>query len=348
MTSKTNLPLSVLDLVPLTSEGTHQAYRNSLELVQVADRLGYTRYWFAEHHNLPTVASTTPEILIALAAERTERIHVGSGGVMLPNHSPLKVAETFKMLEALHPGRIDLGLGRAPGTDPATARILRGARGAGGDQFPAMLEELLEFGERSKSAEEPRGQFPLAVRPHVVAVPEGTLLPPIWLLGSSDFSAHLAAQLGMGFGFAAHFSDFEAEGPMLGYRRHFTPGGHIPRPHAILTLSVIAAPTDTEAERLASSLMVAFTRLRTGQSSILLPPDKALAYEFSPVEQSVADSLRDRHIVGAPETVVPLIQDIAARTEADEVMITTFTYGHAERVRSYELLAEAFDLPRAS
>jgi luciferase family oxidoreductase group 1 len=360
MNGKTFLPLSVLDLVPLTTHGADgdtsasgRALRNSLELAQAADRLGYTRYWFAEHHNMPTVASTTPEILIALAAERTERIHVGSGGVMLPNHSPLKVAETFKMLEALYPGRIDLGLGRAPGTDPATARILRGARGAGGDRFLAMLADLLEFGGLTKPAEEPRERsafgetFPLTVRPHVVAVPEGTPLPPIWLLGSSDFSAHLAAQLGMGFGFAAHFSDFEPKGPMLAYRREFTPGGHLARPHAILTLSVIAAPTDAEAERLASSLVVAFTRLRTGQPSILLPPDEALAYEFSPVEQSVADSLRDRHIVGAPETVVPRIRELAARTEADEVMVTTFTYGHAERVRSYELLAEAFGLAHA-
>lgn len=342
-----SLPFSVLDLVPLSGapeEGnagrTGRAIRNSLELAQLADRLGYTRYWFAEHHNMPTVASTTPEILIALAAEKTERIRIGSGGVMLPNHAPLKVAETFKMLEALHPGRIDLGIGRAPGTDAATAIALRGFREAlVADRFPEQLVDLLEYGGRgapSRMAERQKNVM------HVKAIPQDVLLPPIWLLGSSDFSAHLAALLGMGFGFAAHFSDLPPEGPMLAYREQFSPGGDLERPHAILTLSVICAPTDTEAERLASSLLVAFARLRTGQSSLLLPPEEALAYTFSPMEQQVVDSMRPRHIVGAPETVKPRIEELVRRTRADEVMITTFTYGHAERMRSYELLANAF------
>ena len=350
---KNAFSLSVLDLVPIAGDpeggesASGRAIRNSLKLAQAADRLGYTRYWFAEHHNMPTVASTTPEILIALAAEKTERIRVGSGGVMLPNHAPLKVAETFKMLEALYPGRIDLGLGRAPGTDPMTARALRGARSAGGgDQFPVQLDELRDYGGSGggQGAHGPKEkQIPLGMLGHIAAVPEDAPLPPIWLLGSSDFSAVLSAQLGLGFAFAAHFSDFPPEQPMLAYRAEFRPGP-LPRPHAILTLSVICAPTDAEAERLVSSLVVAFTRLRTGQSPLLLPPEKALAYEFSPMEQAVADSLRERHIVGSPATVKPQIEALARRTQADEVMVTTFTYGHEERVRSYELLAETFAL----
>lgn len=345
------LPLSVLDLVPLAGlpdtpdfPNSGRALRNSLELAQLADRLGYTRYWFAEHHNLPTIASTTPEIMIALAAERTSRIRVGSGGVMLPNHTSLKVAETFKMLEALHPGRIDLGIGRAPGTDQATALALRGSRAAlGADRFPEQLMDLIEFGRPASTSRPPdapgRG-------PAIAAIPQDVPLPPIWLLGSSDYSAHAAGLMGVGYGFAAHFSDFPPEGPLRVYRASFTPGA-LSQPYAILTLSVICAPTDAEAERLASSLLVAFARLRTGQPSLLLPPDQALAYEFSPLEQSVVDSIRPRHITGAPDTVKSRIEELVARTAADEVMITTFTYGHAERLRSYTLIADVFGLPKA-
>ena len=334
------IPLSVLDLVPLTgtADGTGvsssgQAIRNSLELAQRADTLGYTRYWFAEHHNMSTIASTTPEILIALAAEKTSRIHLGSGGVMLPNHAPLKVAETYKMLESLYPGRIDLGIGRAPGTDQATALALRGSRGAlSAEDFPEQLMELIRYGA-TKGSQRPG-------RP--VAIPVDVSLPPIWLLGSSDFGAHLAAHLGTGFGFAAHFSDLPPEEPMRAYRDNFNADGFLAKPHAILTLSVICAPTQEEAERLVSSLLVAFARLRTGQSSLMLPPDEALAYQFSPAESAVVASMRDRHIVGTPETVARRIEELARSTQADEVMVSTFIYGLAERIRSYELLSEAF------
>ena len=341
-----SLPLSILDLVPLASTdsaaATGEAIRDSLELARLADRLGYTRYWFAEHHNMPTIASTTPEILIALAAAQTSRIHVGSGGVMLPNHAPLKVAEAFKMLEGLYPNRIDLGIGRAPGTDQATALELRGAREAlDVDNFPSQLIRLLEYGgEPAPLRKDGRWTKP----PSVTAVPKDVSLPPIWLLGSSDYSAHLSAMLGMGFGFAAHFSDFPPEGPMLAYREEFAANGALDRPHAILTLSVICADTDAEAQRLVSSLLVAFARLRTGQPSLLLPPEQALRYEFSPAERSVVESIRGRHIVGSPATVRPLIESIVARTQADEVMISTFIHGNAGRMRSYELLADAFKL----
>lgn len=332
-----SLPFSVLDLIPLAGgSSSSQALRNSLELARLTDRLGYYRYWFAEHHNMPTVASTTPEIMIALAAEETTRIRIGSGGVMLPNHAPLKVAESFKMLEALHPGRIDLGLGRAPGTDQATALALRGSIEAlRADDFLERLAELIAFGQGS-----------LAVRNSsatVTAFPSDVPLPPLWLLGSSDFSAQLAASLGMGYAFAAHFSDYPPEIPLRLYREHFSPGA-LPVPHAIITLSVICAEEDAEAERLASSLLVAFTRLRTGQKSLLLPPEEAQAYDFTPQERAVMEALRPLHIIGSPTTVKKRIEDLVARTMADEVMITTFTWGQAERLRSYELLADAFAL----
>jgi luciferase family oxidoreductase group 1 len=342
----------VLDLVPLALQGgsrglsSSQALRNSLVLAQIADNLGYTRYWFAEHHNMPSIASTTPEILIALAAEKTRRIHVGSGGVMLPNHSSLKVAETFKMLEALHPGRIDLGIGRAPGTDPAAARELRGARAtAGADQFLEQLVSLLDYGTRRDRLPEPSERTSGTASGAVHAIPMDVSLPPIWLLGSSDFSAHMAARLGMGYGFAAHFSEFPPEGPLRAYRAGFSPSGAYPRPHAILTLSVICAPTNAEAERVASSLFVVFARMRTGQPPLFLPPDEALHYEFSPLETSVLETIRERHIVGSPETVKPRVEALARSTEADEVMVSTFVYEHADRVRSYRLLAEAFAPP---
>ena len=335
-----SLPFSVLDLIPLAlGTASGQALRNSLELARLADRLGYRRYWFAEHHNLSTVVSTTPEIMIALTAEATTRIRVGSGGVMLPNHAPLKVAEAFKMLEALHPGRIDLGIGRAPGTDPAAALALRGSRGAlRGDDFPERLAELMALG---------KGGIPSDLPPaHVAAVPEDAPLPPVWLLGSSDFSARLAARLGTGFGFAAHFSDLPPEGPLRAYREQFRAGGALQRPHAILTVSVVCAETDAEAERLAASLLVAFVRLRTGQRSELLSPEEAEAYAFTPGERTVLEGIRALHLVGSPATVKRRIDDLVARTAADEVMVTTFTHGHAERLRSYELVAEAFGLPR--
>lgn len=333
------LALSVLDLIPLaTGADSGHALRNSLELARLADRLGYTRHWFAEHHNMSTVVSTTPAIMIALAAEETKHIHVGSGGVMLPNHAPLQVAEAFKMLAALHPGRIDLGLGRAPGTDPAAATALRGSREAlGADSFPGQLAELLEYGGLTST-------HPRSPAVNVAAMPPDASLPPIWLLGSSDFSAHLAALLGTGFAFAAHFSDFPPESALRAYRAEFSPGPNFPQPHAILTVSVVCADTDEEAEFLASSLFVAFTRLRTGQKPELLPPSEAQSYPFTPQEIAVRDAIRSLHIVGSAATVRQRIRSLVDRTAADEVMITTFVYGQKERLHSYELLADAFGL----
>lgn len=328
-------PLSVLDVIPLSEGATSaRALRNSLELARLVDRLGYARHWFAEHHNLPGIVSSTPEVMITLAAEATSRIRVGSGGVMLPNHSPLKVAETYKMLEALHPGRIDLGIGRAPGTDPRTALALRRSREAlEADDFPEQLGELMAFG---------RGTFPVD-HPFrlITAVPEDAPLPPIILLGSSGYSAQVAAMLGTAFGFAAHFSPEGPELPMRDYRERFKPGA-LQKPHAILTLSVVCAPTDEEAERLATSVILSFVRAQTGQRGKLPSPEAALAHPYTPMERAVAESVRARQIMGSPATVRRRIEELVERTAADEVMVMTNTYGHAERLRSYELLAEAF------
>ncbi len=332
----TPLPLSVLDLVPLANGVTSaRALANSLDLVRHAEALGYTRLWYAEHHNMPAIASTTPEIMIARAAMVTTRIRLGSGGVMLPNHSPLKVAESYRLLEALAPGRVDLGLGRAPGTDPTTALALRRSREAVyADDFPAQLAELLAFsGERSF----PRGH-PFAA---VVAQPDDVPLPPVWLLGSSDYSAHLAAEIGRGFAFAAHFSPASPEVPMLAYRRRFKPGA-IDKPHAILALSIFCADTTEDAERMAIPTLVAFARLRTGRPARLLNDAEARSYVFSPAEAAAVEGIRAAQIIGTPDAVRARVESLVALTQADEVMVTTFAADHAERMRSFERVARAF------
>lgn len=330
------LPLSILDLVPLTNGmSSAQALANSLDLARRAEALGYHRLWYAEHHNMPAIASTTPELMIARAAMVTSRIRLGAGGVMLPNHSPLKVAESYRLLEAAAPGRIDLGLGRAPGTDPTTALALRRSREAVyADDFPAQLAELLGFcGDKTF----PRGH-PFAA---VAAQPEDAPLPPIYLLGSSDYSAHLAADIGRAFAFAAHFSPASPEGPMLDYRRRFKPGA-IDKPHAILALSVFCADTAEDAERMAIPTLVAFARLRTGRPSRLLNDAEARAYVFSPAEAAAVSGIRAAQIIGTPDSVRARVEELAEKTRADEVMVTTFAADHGERVRSFELLARAF------
>src|SRR5262244_1441816 len=241
------LALSVLDLSPVTTNSSGSvALRNSLDLAKLADRLGYTRYWVAEHHNLPSIASSAPDIMIGQIAALTKRMRVGSGGVMLPNHAPLVVAERFKVLEALFPGRIDLGLGRAPGTDGATAYALRSRLDRReGDDFLERLHELTLWETRDFPPGHPYN--------NVVAMPDDTPLPPIWLLGSSDYSSELAAQVGMGFAFAHHFAMHDAIDAMVHYRNRFKPSGWRTTPHAILAVAIVTADTDAEAERLASS-----------------------------------------------------------------------------------------------
>ncbi|MDB5100558.1 MAG: Luciferase-like [Cyanobacteria bacterium RYN_339] len=326
------IPLSVLDLVPRGENvASGDAIRDSLALATLVDRLGYTRLWYAEHHNMPNILSTTPEIMIALAGQVTHRIRVGSGGVMLPNHAPFKVAEAFKMLEALYPGRVDLGLGRAPGTDQVTALALRGSRQAlETDEFPDKLAQLLAFG---------RNHMPEGHPFHTVkAEPADGDFPPIWMLGSSDYGARMAAMLGVGFAFAAHFSDLPPEIPLRLYKDQFDgPGAH-----AILTLAVICAESQEEADRQAASFLVAVAQNLTGKRVQLPSPEVAAQYPFSPRERAIAEGFRARLIAGTPATVRERIEALVDRTGADEVMITTNTYGQAARLRSYELLADAF------
>ncbi len=329
------LALSALDLVPVsTGASSGDAVRQSLALAEELDRLGFRRLWYAEHHNMPAIASTTPATIIALAAQRTQNIRVGSGGVMLPNHSPLQVAEAFKMLESVYPGRIDLGIGRAPGTDQVTALALRRSREALlANDFPEQLAELMDFGAGLQRVHPFVG---------VTAYPDDCSLPPIFLLGSSDFSSALAAKLGLGFGFAAHFSPDRPDRPMLAYRSEFQPSEYLDAPHAILTLSVVCAETTEEAERLASSMQLSWVRLRSGRPSKIPSPEEALAYPYTPPETAAAQGYRQMQIVGTPGVVRERIETLAKRTRADEVMVTTVTHDPAARLRSYQLLARAF------
>ena len=329
-------PLSVLDLSPVTTATPGSAaLHNSLDLARLADRLGYKRYWLAEHHNLASIASSAPEIMIGQIAAATTHIRVGSGGVMLVNHAPLMVAERFKVLEALFPGRIDLGLGRAPGTDPVTSYALRRRQDArDGDDFIERFQELILL---------ERGGFP---QDHpfrsVHAEPADVALPPIWLLGSSGYSAELAAAVGMGFAFAHHFAEHDAASAMLSYRAHFKPSQALREPYAILAAAVIAADTDAEAERIATSADLHFARRAKGEYLPLASPAEAAAYPYTPVDRERIARHRERLVVGGIDSVMRRLLPLIEATRADELMITTMTYDHAARRRSYELLAEAF------
>jgi luciferase family oxidoreductase group 1 len=333
--------LSVLDVSPVSSgsDGA-RALRNTLELARLADQLGYKRYWLAEHHNLPSIASSAPEIMIGHVANVTERIRVGAGGIMLPNHAPLKVAETFRVLEALHPERIDLGIGRAPGTDPVTAAALRRSQnGLEAEDFPQRFGELLAFSGDGFPEEHPFRS--------VVAMPSDVGLPPIWLLGSSGYSARAAGKMGFGYAFASHFSPADPAPAMLAYRESFEPSESFERPSAILAIAVICGETDEHAERLASSMELAWVRMRSGNPGPLPNPEEAMAYSYTPAERRLADAYRSMQVVGDPRTVRARIEELAERTAANEVMITTNVYDHAERLRSYERLAEVFDITTA-
>jgi len=332
------IPLSVLDLSPVTTATPGSAaLRNSLDLAALADRLGYKRYWLAEHHNLANIASSAPEIMIGQVAAATKHLRVGSGGVMLTNHAPLMVAERFKVLEALFPGRIDLGLGRAPGTDAVTSYALRRRQDPReGDDFLERFQELILL---------ERGGFPEG-HPfrHVRAVPADVALPPIWLLGSSGYSAELAAAVGTGFAFAQHFAEYDAASAMLGYRANFKPSAALARPYAILATAVITADTDAEAERLAASADLHFLNRTKGQYLPLASPTEAAAYPYAPIDRERIARHRARLVVGGIDSAMGRLQALIQSTQADELMITTMVYDHAARRRSYELLAAAFRL----
>ncbi len=328
------LPLSVLDLAPIASGSTpSQAFRNTVDLARLADRLGYTRYWLAEHHGLPSVASSAPEILIEHVATATPRIRVGSGGIMLPNHAPLRIAEAFHTLEALHPGRIDLGIGRAPGSDPATSQAMRPFDA---EQFPAQIVELLSLS---------RGSFP---EDHpfrtVRVVPDDVELPPIWLLASSGATARLAGSLGVGYSFARHFSPTPPGPAIRAYRESFQPSARFPEPHVILGVSVVCAETDEKADHLAWTLDLTWLRLRTGRLGPLPSPEEAMAYPYTPFEREFVRDNRKLHFIGSPETIRGQIEALVTETGVDEVMVATTMHSHQDRLRSYELMAEAFRL----
>jgi luciferase family oxidoreductase group 1 len=327
--------LSVLDLVPVGSGVTPgQAIRNSLELAQQTEQLGFTRYWLAEHHGMPGIASTATALLIGQIAAVTDTIRVGSGGVMLPNHAPLVVAEQFGTLGAMFPGRIDLGLGRAPGTDQATARALRRTAGPlrGEDDFPDQLAELTTFLAGT--------EFPVGHRLHGVTAFPRAQVPPIWLLGSSGYSAQVAGLLSLPFAFAHHFSSQNTLPALDLYRSSFRPSPGREQPYAMVAAAALVADTDERADWLAGPIRLTMMRLRTGRPQTYPTPEEAAAYPWTDLEQQVARQATASHVIGSPETVRHGLQELLDATGADELMITTNVHGHGDRLRSYELLAD--------
>ncbi|HEX3650191.1 MAG TPA: LLM class flavin-dependent oxidoreductase [Pseudonocardiaceae bacterium] len=326
-------PLSVLDLAPVPAGGTSAgALRATIELARHVERLGYHRFWLAEHHNMPGIASSASAVLIGQVAAATATMRVGSGGVMLPNHPPLVVAEQFGMLAALHPDRIDLGLGRAPGTDPRTAQALRRSTAPlSADDFPQQLGELIRYFRADPAAGVADGG--------VHAVPAAGNQPPIWLLGSSGYSAQLAGMLGLPFAFAHHFSAANTLPAAQLYRRAFTPSDVLDRPYLMIAAAVIAAEDDERAEWLAGPTGLSFVRLRQGRPGLLPSPEEAAAYHYTEVDKAVLADRRSGSIVGGPDTVRRAIETLLAATEADELMVTTMVHDPADRMRSYELLA---------
>lgn len=347
--SESTIPaLSVLDLVPVrTGQSSVQAVAASLTLAERADALGYRRYWFAEHHNMPAVASTAPPVLIAAAAARTSRIRVGSGGVMLPNHAPLIVAEQFAVLEAMAPGRVDLGIGRAPGSDPVITQLLRRSGATSEvDQFPQHITDILKL----VSSEGATVRFTSGGEYDVHATPAATGVPEVWLLGSSDYSASLAAAYGLPYVFANHFAGDGLERAMELYRSQFQPSEALAAPRSFITANVVAADSPEEAEARALPQLRQFARLRTNKPMRPLETvDEALAAPSDPLEQSMIDQNRARWFVGTGADVAAGLRDFAARHDVDEVMISPAagSYaaepldGTAGRVQTLELLAHA-------
>jgi luciferase family oxidoreductase group 1 len=323
------VPFSVLDLSPIIQGGSAaDALQRSRDLAQHAERLGYRRYWLAEHHNMPGIASAATAVVIGHVAAATTKIRVGSGGVMLPNHAPLVIAEQFGTLESLFPGRIDLGLGRAPGTDQVTARALRRGRGDSADTFPQDIVELQTYLRGENTG--------LPVR----AIPGAGLSIPIWLLGSSLFSAQLAAALGLPFAFAAHFApDLLGEALEI-YRRDFQPSKDNPRSYAMAAIPVYAADTDAAAARAFTSLQQSFVSLRRGTPTPLPPPVDSMDGHWLPIERAMVSSAFREAVTGSPDAVREGIRRFLERTRVDELMITTAIYDHSARVRSYEIVAQ--------
>jgi len=323
------IPFSVLDLAPIVRDGTAaDAFKNTIDLARHAERWGYRRYWLAEHHNMPGVASAATAVVIGFVASGTSTIRVGAGGVMLPNHSPLVVAEQFGTLESLYPGRIDLGLGRAPGTDANTARALRRRSDLDADSFPDDVMELQAY-FRDVAA----GQL-------IRAVPGAGLKVPIWLLGSSLFSAQLAAALGLPFAFASHFAPDLLLPALELYRRDFRPSDSLAQPYAMAGVSVFAAETDAEARRLFTSLQQQFVNLRRGRPGPLSPPVDSMDGLWTPAERAGVEHSLAYAIVGSEDTVRAGLAAFIANTGADELIVTAQIHDHAARLRSYEIVSQ--------
>jgi luciferase family oxidoreductase group 1 len=326
----TEVPLSVLDLSPVAAGTTAgQALRQTTELARRTEELGYRRFWVAEHHNMPAIASSAPAVLIAHLAAATSTIRVGSGGVMLPNHPPLVVAEQFGTLEALHPGRIDLGIGRAPGTDQLTALALRRTmEGLSAENFP---QELLDLIRLFIGGDDPA---------RITATPGLGDMPAIWLLGSSGFSAQLAGLLGLPFSFAHHFSAANTVPALALYRENFRPSQWLEHPYAMVAVNVICADTDERAEWLAGPAALSFLRMRTGRPQPLASPEEAAAYSYAPGERDLAWGRFASQALGSPDTVRAQLAGLLEHTGADELMLTTMVYDIVDRIRSFELVTE--------
>ena len=321
------IPFSILDLAPITRGGTPAAaLRNTRDLAQHAERMGYHRVWLAEHHNMPGIASAATAVVIGHVASGTRTIRVGAGGIMLPNHAPLIVAEQFGTLESLYPGRIDLGLGRAPGTDRATARALRRTLASDPEAFPHDVMELMAY-------------FAPREGQTVRAVPGSGLSVPIYILGSSLFGAGVAAALGLPFAFASHFAPAMMMEALATYRTNFRPSNQLAAPYAILGVNVVAAPTDEEARFLASSGREAFANLRRGMPTTLPPPSKEFEKDVVSFGQRPLAEVTSISMVGSPATVREGLGQFLSRTAADEIMIVSHIYEHAKRIQSYEIVA---------
>jgi luciferase family oxidoreductase group 1 len=326
-------PLSVLDLSPLVEGGTvADSFRNSADLARHVEALGYRRFWLAEHHNIPGIASAATSVLIGHVAAATTTIRVGSGGIMLPNHPPLVIAEQFGTLEALFPGRIDLGLGRAPGTDQTTSRALRRDPTAA-DDFPDQVQELISL------------LGPVRPAQRVKAIPGANSNVPVWLLGSSTFSAQLAAFLGLPFAFAAHFAPRLLHQALKIYRENFQPSTAWPEPYAMVGLPAIAADTDEEARHLSTSVQQMILQLIRHAPIPVPPPVVTMDFRWSASEKAAVDEHLGAAIIGGPETVKAKLEEVLATTGADELMIHSGFYRHEDRKRSYEIVAKAAALP---
>jgi luciferase family oxidoreductase group 1 len=322
------VPLSILDLAPVPEgAGTAQALRNSADLAQAAERLGYNRFWMAEHHGMPGIASAATAVALAFVGAHTSTIRIGAGGIMLPNHAPLTIAEQFGTLESLYPGRVELGLGRAPGTDQATAYALRRNLQSDENQFPRDVVELMGYFDGSNG--------------RVRAIPGEGLRVPLWILGSSLFGAQLAATLGLPYAFASHFAPAHLDDAIRIYRERFQPSEQLARPYVMLGFNCIAANSDEEAELLATSIQQAFVNLRSGQPGKLPPPRPGYLEGLPLQARATLDHVLACSAIGSVATVRGRLEKFMYRTGADELMVTAQIHDHAARVRSYQLLREA-------